>query len=141
MNSSEFSDIPLSATDSRLLSLSPVLASDSSLPEINDLSLSELSLNHCAGPSGVISLLAQDDSASSTSKHDGDCNGASGSPPHGLSADDTEKTKRNETKLREEKLQSDLFILKKLNASFAMFHEALDAAGSANQVRLTRISK
>lgn len=141
MNSSEFSDIPLSASDSRLLSLSPVLASDSSLPEINDLSLSELSLNHYAGPSGVISLLAQDDSASSTSNGDGDCNEASGSPPHGLSASDAEKTKRNETKLREEKLQSDLFILKKLNASFAMFHEALDAAGSANQVRLTRILK
>lgn len=130
MNSSEFSDIPLSASDSRLLSLSPVLASDSSLPEINDLSLSELSLNHYAGPSGVISLTAQDEFASSTSKHDDDCN-----------ADDAEKTKRNETKLREEKLQSDLFILKKLNASFAMFHEALDAAGSANQVRLTGISK
>lgn len=130
MNSSEFSDIPLSASDSRLLSLSPVLASDSSLPEINDLSLSELSLNHYAGPSGVISLTAQDDFASSTSKPDGDSN-----------ADDAEKTKRNETKLREEKLQSDLFILKKLNASFAMFHEALDAAGSANQVRLTGISK
>jgi len=141
MNSSEFSDIPLSAINSRLLSLSPVLASDSSLPEINDLSLSELSLNHYAGPSGVISLPAQDTSASSTSKRDGDCNEASGSPPHGLCADDAEKTKRNETKLHEEKLQSDLFILKKLNASFAMFHEALDAAGSANQVRLTRISK
>lgn len=120
MNSSEFLDIPLSASDSRLLSLSPVLASDSSLPEINDLSLSELSLNHYAGPS---SLPAQDDFDSSTSEHDDDCD-----------ADDAEKTKRNETKLREEKLQSDLFILKKLNASFAMFHEALDAAGSANQL-------
>ncbi|EDR00838.1 uncharacterized protein LACBIDRAFT_333746 [Laccaria bicolor S238N-H82] len=74
-------------------------------------------------PSRVqISLPAQSDFAFSTSEHDIDHN-----------ADNTEKTKQNERKLHKENLQSNLFILKKLNTLFAMFHEALDAAGSANQ--------
>ena len=48
---------------------------------------------------------------------------------------DPEKAKRLAARLREEKLQSDAFILKKLNASFALFNEALSKTESANEVR------
>jgi len=37
-------------------------------------------------------------------------------------------------KAHEEKLQNDIFILKKLNAVFSTFNEALDATGSMNSV-------
>ena len=49
---------------------------------------------------------------------------------------DTEEpvSQRHSAKAREEKLQSDIFILKKLNASFELFNEALQETGSANQV-------
>ena len=41
---------------------------------------------------------------------------------------------------REEKLQSDLFILKKLNASFAVLNDALQATKGATQVCLTPLA-
>lgn len=41
-------------------------------------------------------------------------------------------------KAREEKLQSDLFILKKLNASFAVLNDALQATKGATEVRLAQ---
>ena len=44
--------------------------------------------------------------------------------------------KHSSAKAREEKLQSDIFILRKLNASFELFNEALQDTGSANQVVL-----
>lgn len=43
--------------------------------------------------------------------------------------------RRQAAKLREEKLQSDIFILKKLNAAFESFNDALQETGSANEVR------
>ena len=43
---------------------------------------------------------------------------------------------RQSAKAREEKLQSDIFILRKLNASLELFNEALQDTGSANQVIL-----
>ena len=43
---------------------------------------------------------------------------------------------RHSAKAREEKLQSDIFILKKLNASLELFNEALQDTGSTNQVLL-----
>jgi len=46
------------------------------------------------------------------------------------------QSQRHSAKAREEKLQSDIFILKKLNASFELFNEALQDTGSANQVLL-----
>ena len=46
------------------------------------------------------------------------------------------KDKREAARLREEKLQSDLFILKKLNAAFESFNDALEETGSANEVCL-----
>lgn len=47
-----------------------------------------------------------------------------------------QQPQRNPDKAREEKLQSDIFILKKLNASFELFNEALHDTGSANKVLL-----
>ncbi|KAF8161116.1 hypothetical protein B0H34DRAFT_367043 [Crassisporium funariophilum] len=44
-----------------------------------------------------------------------------------------EVPRQQAAKLREEKLQSDVFILKKLNASFELFNDALQATGSANE--------
>jgi hypothetical protein len=44
------------------------------------------------------------------------------------------QSQRQSAKAREEKLQSDIFILRKLNTSFELFNEALQDTGSANQV-------
>jgi hypothetical protein len=44
------------------------------------------------------------------------------------------QSQRLSAKAREEKLQSDIFVLRKLNASFELFNEALQDTGSANQV-------
>lgn len=43
---------------------------------------------------------------------------------------------RHSAKAREDKLQSDIFILRKLNASLELFNDALQDTGSANQVIL-----
>lgn len=48
--------------------------------------------------------------------------------------DALEQKQIQDAKLREEKLQSDLFILKKLNTAFELFNEALQDTGSANEV-------
>ena len=48
---------------------------------------------------------------------------------------DAEVIQRNAQEARDEKLKSDIFILKKLNAAFDLFHEALEETGDANQVR------
>lgn len=47
-----------------------------------------------------------------------------------------QQSQRHSAKAREEKLQSDIFILRKLNASFELFNEALQDTGSANKVIL-----
>jgi hypothetical protein len=51
-------------------------------------------------------------------------------------ADGKEKAARLASKMREEKLQSDIFILKKLNAAFASFRKALSDTESANEACL-----
>jgi hypothetical protein len=45
-----------------------------------------------------------------------------------------EQTKRQAAKAREEKLQRDLFILKKLNSSFAAFNEVLKDTQTGTEV-------
>ena len=50
-----------------------------------------------------------------------------------------QQSQKHSAKAREEKLQSDIFILRKLNASFELFNEALQDTGSANQVILNFI--
>ncbi|KAK0212649.1 hypothetical protein DFS33DRAFT_1283447 [Desarmillaria ectypa] len=54
-------------------------------------------------------------------------------PPQGALEDEDTESKRTPDRARENKLQSDLFILKKLNASMSLFSEALDNTGSANE--------
>lgn len=120
MNTSDFSDIHYLPTDSRLLSE----ASLSTGPGGDDLSLSELSLNDRALLlEKPFSLLAQ--SEPTIPLHESEENAHT-------SVD--EEKQRHAAKLHEEKLQSDIFILKKLNASFAMFNEALGETGLANEV-------
>lgn len=138
MDDSDFS-LP-TASGSRLLSDSPlILPSNPSFsntgPCGGDLSLSELSI--ADRPSSLFSkpftLLA----GPSTFENDGDTSGYGKShslPEQAAEVDDRTKRKVLE-KQREEKLQSDLFILKKLNSAFALFHVALDESGSANEVR------
>ncbi|KAJ8591169.1 hypothetical protein M405DRAFT_873324 [Rhizopogon salebrosus TDB-379] len=47
----------------------------------------------------------------------------------------------SETKLREDKLQSDVFILKKLNASFALFNDALRSTQTATEQVATQLAQ
>lgn len=126
------SDILFPTSGSQLLSQSPPPSSTSS--RTDDLSLSELSLtDRIPAEQKVFSLLAPTKDSLVTrpdSSVDGDA----------LESDVREETKehdkRHAAKLYEDKLQSDIFILKKLNASFALFNEALQDTGSANQVYL-----
>jgi hypothetical protein len=58
-----------------------------------------------------------------------------GSGDDELAQEASEEARRRTEKIREDKLQSDIFILKKLNAAFEQFNGALDEAGAANHVR------
>src|SRR5271154_5552792 len=44
-------------------------------------------------------------------------------------------------KSNEEKLQNELFILKKINSSFGVYHEALEGTQSATEVRLMDVER
>lgn len=138
-------DIAFPTSGSRLLSESPLLpsGSSSSRHNIGDLSISELSLSDRTPTSQNLKpfrLLAHEDSvasATSGSHTDDDKEPEDDDDVAGLkNSEDAEKNKRDAARLRDEKLQSDIFILKKLNASFASFNEALDSAQSENQVSL-----
>lgn len=136
MFSGDFSDITFSS-GSRLLSESPILPSSQSSshshtgPGGDDLSLSELSLSYRPTPQpssslgdNIIGDSFNDDSA------DGQCDEVE-------TPDGVEQTRRQAAKLREEKLHRDLFILKKLNASFASFNDALKDTQTGTEVRLS----
>ncbi|KAJ6593934.1 hypothetical protein B0H19DRAFT_1092927 [Mycena capillaripes] len=106
-----------SSEGSRLLSETPFLPSGSSLSSYtgaggNDLSISELSLSDRA-----VNLPAT---------ADGD--GAVLRDPEEL-----ERIKKHTSKLRDEKLQNDVFVLKKLNAALTSFSDALGDVGSQNE--------
>ncbi|KAG6861102.1 hypothetical protein C0995_004039 [Termitomyces sp. Mi166 len=123
------------ANGSQLLSESPLALSSSSRTGLggDDLSLSELSLtDRTPVAHKPFSLLAPTTDSSSTrlSGWDGD---TEGDVREDTNDKQGEHDKRHAAKLREDKLQSDIFILKKLNASFALFNEALQNTGSANQ--------
>ncbi|KAJ3516833.1 hypothetical protein NLJ89_g868 [Agrocybe chaxingu] len=139
-------DIHASDTGSRLLSLeSPTFPSDTSSsrtgPGDNDLSLSELSLaEQTAIMSKPFSLLAKFESDVSTPTRSGAHATADGGDvdAHNDEGDvsievSDEEARLQASRLREEKLQSDVFILKKLNASFELFNDALRETGSANE--------
>ena len=63
-----------------------------------------------------------------------------GSGDEELAQEASEEARRRAEKIREDKLQSDIFILKKLNAAFEQFNGALDEAGAANHVRTSSTS-
>jgi hypothetical protein len=137
--SPDSSDITFQLSGSRLLSESPILLSSSESdtgPGGDDLSISELSLfDRTVTFQKPFSLLAssQPEGPSTPTRGDEDADAEEEEPNN--NAEKAELEKRHAAKLHEEKLQSDIFILKKLNASFALFNEALQEAGSANQVR------
>lgn len=146
MNPDDSSNISFLADGSRLLSESPILSAYSTQTGLGgeDLSLSELSLSdrssshHFEKPFSLLapqgpSTPAQDNSHNL--EHDLEADDL-GSDPDDLYVEHAEKDMRNASKAREEKLQSDIFILRRLNGSFALFNEALQDTESANQVRL-----
>jgi len=137
MYSIDSSDITFPASGSRLLSELPLLPSASSSHTGHggdDLSISELSLSdRPENYQKPFSLLARPAPESSTQARNSADRGHE--EDEGFEGgEDAERSKRHAAKLREDKLQSDIFILKKLNASFALFNEALEDTGSANEV-------
>jgi len=140
-SNSSTESLGMSASGSRLLSLeSPLLPSESSSrtgPGGDDLSLSELSLSdYNTIMKQPFSLLAKLDPDISTPKRDNEIP----SPHLTLEKKQVEEllddgNAQQLSKNREDKLQSDIFILKKLNASFELFNEALRETGSAHDVR------
>jgi hypothetical protein len=50
--------------------------------------------------------------------------------------EDEEVVRQRAREKRDEKLKSDIFILKKLNAAFEQFHDSLEETNSANEVRV-----
>ncbi|RDB24853.1 hypothetical protein Hypma_007900 [Hypsizygus marmoreus] len=137
MYSPDSSAMDFTASGSRLLSESPMLPSSSSHtgPGGDDLSISELSLSDRPFTlEKSFTLLAhprpttpvRNDPTDNEDVPDDD-DEEYDDPEH------AEQEKRRVAKVREEKLQSDVFILRKLNASFALFNEALQDTGSANQ--------
>ncbi|KAJ3762400.1 hypothetical protein EV360DRAFT_92451 [Lentinula raphanica] len=122
------SDLSFDASGSRLLSESPNLPSTSSSQA--DLSISELS------------LLDRPSSSSKGDDRNSDNEDGEGETTQrqinidddALSnAEEREQIKRTKAKLREDKLQSDIFVLRKLNAAFSSFNDALDGVGDANE--------
>jgi hypothetical protein len=141
MFSADTSDITFSS-GSRLLSESPLLPSSSSLshshtgPGGDDLSLSELSLADrptprpsTSVPFGLDQSVDDDDDPFNDDSVYGDRDKDEVEKP-----ENDEQTKRQAAKAREEKLQRDLFILKKLNSSFAAFNEVLKDTQTGTEV-------
>lgn len=124
------------------MSESPILASGSlssrTGPGGEDLSLSELSLeDHTIVSERPFTLLARPQPDPSVDEESPDPIEEAGDGGELQDGEEAEKAKRHAAKLREEKLQSDIFILRKLNVSFATFKEALEDAGSANEASLS----
>ncbi|TFK44726.1 hypothetical protein BDQ12DRAFT_730752 [Crucibulum laeve] len=140
MYDQDSSDISLPSSGSQLLSLSPMLPTDDSEsnPADNDLSISELSLSdRTAMLDKSFTLLAHDDRLPSTltrpEKTPGEEDGEKTYDQEDMrEGDDVEQIKRNSAKSREEKLRGDIFVIRKLNASFATFNEALQETATAN---------
>ena len=122
------SQISFSANGSRLLSESLIETG----PGGDDLSISELSLSdHPRTLEKPFSLLAPGVQGH-LHTHQGDQEVEEQNVP-GL-VGRAEGEQRNTSAAREEKLQGDIFVLKKLNASFALFNDALQDTNMANQV-------
>jgi hypothetical protein len=132
------SDMTFSADGSRLLSEASLMASESTSShtgyEQNDLTLSDLSLRDRDDiMSKPFSLLARPEPV--TPPQQTSTLGDTEDEGEGHDETSVEHTEKQTGKAREEKLHSDMFILKKLNASFSAFNEAMEATGSINDVR------
>ncbi|KZT72127.1 hypothetical protein DAEQUDRAFT_749567 [Daedalea quercina L-15889] len=142
MDSPNISELNIDQTGSRLLSessLFPSNSSNSSRTGPGELSLSE----HPQPPPSrrpKFSLLAQplprklNSSADESAIAEG---GAETDAEAGLdrtmTQEDVEKAKKLASRTREEKLQHDLFILKKVNSAFEVYKEALKEAKSGTE--------
>lgn len=94
----------------------------------NDLSLSELSLENRSPP--------RRPSASSFDPEQSVYDDENSIEDGNISIQDDEQIKKEAAKTREEKLQRDLFILRKLNSSFAAFNEVLRDTQTGTEVRI-----
>ncbi|RPD59928.1 hypothetical protein L227DRAFT_118234 [Lentinus tigrinus ALCF2SS1-6] len=145
MDSFDISDFQMPASGSRLLSEpTPDISSSSSTrtgPGGDDLSISELSLSDRPQSKSArrrpFSLLAPppDDSALA----DDDAEEDEGGMDATMTQEDLEKARRLAVKTREEKLQHDLFMLKKLNSAFEVYKDALRETKSSTDRVATRL--
>ncbi|KAI0066161.1 hypothetical protein BV25DRAFT_1821045 [Artomyces pyxidatus] len=135
-------DHNFSASGSRLMSESPLvspfpLSSSASVsdshtgPGGDDLSISELSLPRRHPPTRPFSLLAQPTEAAGPSHHDE--TEVEEEELDGGDAEDDEKQRRLAARTRDEKLQNDLFVLRKLNSAFSVYNDALKETQSGTE--------
>ena len=145
MDSFDLSNIDMPASGSRLLSEpTPDISSSSSRTGHggDDLSLSELSLGERPQPNPShrrpFSLLAQPQSPDESALADEDAEEGDGGLDETMTQEEIEKARKAAAKTREEKLQHDLFVLKKLNAAFEVYKDALRETKSSTDVSIHR---
>ncbi len=146
MDSFDISDFQMPASGSRLLSEpTPDISSSSSTrtgPGGDDLSISELSLSDRAHSKSArrrpFSLLAPRTDESAVT--DDDVEEGEGGIDETMTQEDLEKAKRLAVKTREEKLQHDIFMLKKLNSAFEVYKDALRETKSSTDVSVWLLS-
>lgn len=144
MHSFDLSDIDMPASGSRLLSeATPDISSSSSRTGHggDDLSLSELSTGRPQSKSAhrrPFSLLAQPRSRDESAIVYEDAEEDEGGQDQTMTQEEIEKARKAAAKTREEKLQHDLFVLKKLNAAFEVYKDALRETKSSTDVSIHR---
>ncbi|KAJ3553637.1 hypothetical protein NM688_g3502 [Phlebia brevispora] len=135
------SEFAVPASGSRLLSESPLHVDSSTSQSVDDLSLADLSLTD-RPPRNLqrrpFSLLAQprfdDKSQDESAVADEDAEIAEGNTlDQTMTPEEAERARKLAAKTREEKLESDLFILRKLNAAFNVYHDALKETKSSTE--------
>ena len=149
MEYADSSDFTIPSNDSNILSQSLLLpssssnASDSSKagPSDPDLSLSELSLTDRIQPARrrPFSLLAQPRDESIDPDEEEDL-GENDGLDQTMKQPDTENARKEAAQTREEKLQQDLFILKKLNAALDVYKGALRETKSSTEVLIHSVT-
>ncbi|TFK54462.1 hypothetical protein OE88DRAFT_1711291 [Heliocybe sulcata] len=132
MYSEDSLDITVRRDDPHLLSESPLFPSQSNTgPGGDDLSLSELSLKDRPAPSRKrFSLFAQPPEDESIDQEEGDDAGVEGQEEN---EEEAENRRKAASRTREEKLQHDLFILRRLNSAFSVFNEGLREAKTSSE--------
>ncbi|KAI0780124.1 DASH complex subunit Duo1-domain-containing protein [Fomes fomentarius] len=147
MDSFNLSDVQMPASGSRLLSEpTPDISSSSSTrtgPGGDDLSISELSLSDRPQSKSArrrpFSLLAPPQTPDESAVADEEDEDGEGGFDATMTQEDMEKAKRIAAKTREEKLQHDLFVLKKLNSAFEVYKDALQETKSNTDRVATRL--